>query len=401
MDKVKNEQGYALVTVLLVVTVFMVVFLSFMGLAFSSAKQNEVVDQKSQSVAAAEMGIAYYQVEIQRMFESKQAVVNKHVIDLMKLPTSSTTNFKREATTKMASELQSMILVGSRPAPIPIEGHSNAAFSIENFTAIPDPIVTSNKIIISFDIIGNEEGKLTRLKAKMTIDLDTITNQAAGTTNGYILPSNTKIPIPKVPECKTLSCNPVYIKGNSNFPSGNNQLKNGHTIYTTGTITLNGNGNENGKSGLRIHAEDGIYIGKNMNNTANAVIETNGEAKFMQNLKLYSKSELFAQKLYVNHNLELFDSKVYIGADGATILGPQLKIDSLSKMCVLGNLNATLSGIATNNLIVHGLVNGQENSSYREKDLNLFKAKCGTQVLSEFAIKWDNSTETVINNVDY
>jgi hypothetical protein len=164
---------------------------------------------------------------------------------------------------------------------------------------------------------------------------------------------------------------------------------------------LNGNGNENGKSGLRIHAEDQIYIGKNMNNTANAVIETNGEAKFMQNLKLYSKSELFAQKLYVNHNLELFDSKVYIGTGGATILGPQLKIDSLSKMCVLGNLNANVSGIATNNLIVHGLVNGQENSSYREKDLNLFKAKCGTQVLSEFAIKWDNSTETVINNVDY
>ncbi len=395
----QNEQGYALVTVLLIITIFMVIFLSFMGTAFSSVKQNDIVEKNSQSVAAAEMGVAYYQVEIQRMFESKQSAVNTYVSSLA----NPATIFKREATIKMASELQSMIPVGTKPAAIPIDGHPSATFSIENFKAVPDPVSTSNKVNISFDIIGIDDGKPTKLTTNMTIDLNTIKNKGEGGTSGsYTLPSYTNIPTPTGNECKILSCNPVYIKGDSTFPGGNNQLKKtGHVIYATGNIRFDETGNENGKSGLRIHAGGQLYIGQNINSTSNAIIETNGEAIFMQNVKLYSKSKLYAKKLFVKQNLELNDTTVYVGEDGATISGPQLKIDSLSKMCVLGNLTAPISGIDPNRLIVYGTVNGSSTSPYRVNDINLFKSKCGTQVSSQFGIEWDQAIDTIINKVDY
>ena len=67
--KKKNEQGYALVSVLLIVTVFTIIFLSFMGQAFSSVKQNQMAEKTTRSVAAAEMGISYYQVTIQKLFK--------------------------------------------------------------------------------------------------------------------------------------------------------------------------------------------------------------------------------------------------------------------------------------------------------------------------------------------
>ena len=152
MKSVQNEKGYALVTVLLIITIFMVIFLSFMGQAFSSVKQNQVVEKKSLSVAAAEMGVSYYQVEIQRIFESKQETIS----DYIKANSSLQTKYKKEAAIKTASELQNAFPIGTPQPKIPIDGDSNASFYLEDFVATPDPNPNSYKVNISFNIVGTK-----------------------------------------------------------------------------------------------------------------------------------------------------------------------------------------------------------------------------------------------------
>ena len=54
--KIKNEQGFTLVTVLLVIIIFMIVGVSAISQSFNTVKQNQLLEKKSQSTAIAEMG---------------------------------------------------------------------------------------------------------------------------------------------------------------------------------------------------------------------------------------------------------------------------------------------------------------------------------------------------------
>ncbi|WHY76358.1 hypothetical protein QNH20_19860 [Neobacillus sp. WH10] len=386
MNHLKNEQGYSLVTVLLVVVVFMIISLAFMGQAFSSVKQNQVVEKKSRSVAAAEMGISYYQVEIQKTFESKQQDVN----DYIKNNSSLIPNFKKEAAKKMAYILHNT----------PIVTPSNAPFYMKEFAATADP--KSYKVNLSFKVVGTDNKKETTLFAKMSIDLDSIINQATvDEGNNHQLPTFDTIKLTS--GCNTLDCDNVYIDGNGNF-SGNNNIKDNQTIFTTGSLNLDGNGNENNKTNVKIHADGAITIHKNMNSGANVVIETKDHATFMQNVKIGGTSKILVNKtLYVNQNLELANnSLVYVGGADATI-DHNLDILSSSKMCVKGNLSAKNISVDSNSKLY---VLGQVWENHKEKfnytvTLDTFIKECGTQIPPEFNIKWGDNVNTVINDVEY
>jgi competence protein ComGC len=408
MKSVKYEQGYALVTVLLIVTVFMVLFLAFMGQAFSSVKQNQVVEKKSQTVAAAEMGISYYQVATQHTFETKQQVVS----DYIKANSSLITNFKRAAAIKMAAELQNAFPIGTVQSPVPIEGLANASFFIKNFVAVADPVPTSHKVNLSFYVVGKENMKESSLFTKMTIDLDSIINIATvDESNNYALPTFNSVIKP--PEgCQTLDCDNVYINGNGRF-SGNNNIKDNQTIYTTGLLLFDGNGNENNKTNVKIHSDGAITISKNMNSAANVIIETKDEAKFMQNVKISGTSKLLVNKtLSVDQNLEIANNSfVYVGGTGTPIdniskiatIDNNLNILSSSKMCVNGNLAAKKIAVdSSSKLYVLGKVweSGTVISNYTVTSA-VFTKECGTQIPPEFKIKWGDNVNTVINDVDY
>ena len=388
MNNIKNEQGYALVTVLLVVVVFMIISLAFMGQAFSSVKQNQVVEKKSRSVAAAEMGISYYQVEIQKTFESKQ----QYVSDKIKANSSLIPNFKKEAAKIMAEVLQKT----------PIVTPNNAPYYMENFVATTDADPTSYKVNLRFNVVGTDAKKETTLFAKMSIDLDSIINQATvDESNNHQLPTFDTIKLTS--GCNTLDCDNVYIDGNGNF-SGNNNIKDNQTIFTTGSLNLDGNGNENNKTNVKIHADGAITIHKNMNSGANVIIETKDHATFMQNVKIGGTSKILVNKtLYVNQNLEIANnSLVYVGGTDATI-DNNLDILSSSKMCVKGNLSAKNISVDSNSkLYVLGRVweNHKEKFNYTV-NLDTFFKECGTQIPPEFNIKWGDNVNTVINDVDY
>ncbi|NWQ40209.1 hypothetical protein MLOOGBEN_05795 [Bacillus sp. EB106-08-02-XG196] len=444
----KNEQGYALVTVLLIVTVFTVIFLSFMGQAFSSVKQNQVVEKTTRSVAAAEMGISYYQVTIQNMFKLNQTTVTEYVRSIMDDETidSETVDFKRLATEKMAEQLQIMIpvesglpiesikyMIGTPTEPIRIDDHPNASYYIKDFKAEAVNAESNRPYIIniSFNVVGTEDGKDTILSTKMFIDLNTIVNlPTTENPDNYQMPSFNNIKKPTTNTCITLACNNVVIEGNADF-QGNNELKSFQTIYVTstptqpGNISITGQGNENNITNINIHAEGDIYIGQNMNRQIKLTLETNGNATFGQNLKINSYSNLLVNRnLKVIEGLSIEDhSFAYIG-ENATV--NSLTIQTSSKMCVKGNLNYNQNNgitVTTKNnddlpskLYVSGDVNKYAgldannnpkyvidtamNTLYKVSSLE-FAKQCGTYVPPEFEINWGDRISPVISDVEY
>lgn len=115
MERLKNEQGYALVTVLLIIVIFTVLFLSFAGQSFSSVKQNQVSEKSSQSVALAEMGINYYKTFIQKTYEDKQIDVSNTVQQTLN-QNNTTDDIRALATSAMSSDIQQQI---SSMKPVP------------------------------------------------------------------------------------------------------------------------------------------------------------------------------------------------------------------------------------------------------------------------------------------
>ncbi len=396
---IKNEQGYTLLTVLIILTLFMLLFLAFMGQSMNLVKQNQVVAKNSRSVSAAEMGVSYYQVEIQKTFESKQEEVSKYIKENPLLQS----NFKREAAKKMAE------ILGNTTIAAP----PNAPYSMKNYEVKVDPLASSNKVLISFNVVGTDEKKDTTLLAKMSINFDSIINQATQEqSNNYVLPTFNAVQLPS--PCNSPGC--IYINGDGGF-TGNNNIRDNQTIFTTGYLTMDGQGNENNKENVKIHADGSIIIGQNMNSAANVIIETKGSATFGQNVKISGTSKIIVnQTLNVNQSLELANNSfVYVGGVGAPYnyhyfvevasnINNKLDLSSSSKMCVNGNLvvDKDITIDSTSKLYVTGKVweKGASTSAYTVNS-DTFTQKCGTLIPPEFKIKWGDNVNTVINNVDY
>ncbi|MEW9053298.1 MAG: hypothetical protein AB2392_19215 [Neobacillus sp.] len=419
LKKESNEQGYALVSVLLIVVVFSIVFLSFMGQAFSSTKQNQIVEKKTQSVAAAEMGVSFYQVAIQDTYEKNQGTVGTHVKNLMAQPGSSTRDYKREAALKMAELIQSEIPTISRP--------TNAPFEVSNFVSTVDPADSSSHVIeISFDITGTAEGRTTKISADMTIDVGGINNDGStAPTSSYEPPSFSTVPIPNA-QCtefetkKTGSsaddefCNEILVGNGYVTPKINGQGLSGKTIYSTGSITLDSNANNSLK--LTIHADGPVTIDKNMNSSSTLFLETKSDAIFEGQIRLNTSSNLFVAGNLSNtsgtpgdngNHFAVLNSNIYVGGN-ATL--NKVTIDDKSRMCVYGNLNAYSIASGVDNLYVLGnvTINGQTRTDYRvlpnetqENRVKEFYKKCGKFIPGEFKINWGDTIDTELDNVEY
>lgn len=66
MNISKNQDGYALVIVLLMVMLFLGLAATFMAGSLNHAEQEQTIDTSNQSVASAEMGVRYYSADFQR-----------------------------------------------------------------------------------------------------------------------------------------------------------------------------------------------------------------------------------------------------------------------------------------------------------------------------------------------
>lgn len=396
MYLVKNENGYALVTVFMIITVFMLVFLTFMGQAFSSVKQNEVVEQSSQSVAVAEMGVSYYQVAIQNIFETKQADVNTHVSNLLNANPSLIDNYKEETAKIMASTIKQALLL--EPSQVNIIEVPGASFSISNIDTelIPD----TNKIKISFSISGTEGGKTSTLASDMSLDLDSIIRN--GDAIKFALPTFNEVPRPQT-GCTTFAngCNEVLLENGQAFPgktnnNGNNNNLSDKTVYATRALTVDGNANNS--YNLKVHSDGSITTEGNMNKASKVTLETPQDLILKGHLTVETESRILVGNDLVSEkfNFKLDDKSFAFIADDALI--NKLEISSDSTMCIQGDLTITDTLLpSSNNLIVFGKINGTATNISQET----FEAKCGKYDSINLTLNWGQSIYTKINNVKY
>jgi hypothetical protein len=398
MHILKDERGYALLSVLLIIAVFMIIFLSFMGRAFNSVKQNQVVEKSSQSVALAEMGMTHFEAAVQNIYAANQQTISntiKQTItnDRNKGIIKDSTEYINQGISLMKSAIK--LGIDKEQASISIDGRTSSSFSKYSV----DYYETTGEPKILLKIKGLENGKSTILSTVMTFS-PTITglNSTGTTSNTYTLPNFNRItqPGPSDPNyCKNPAsigiCTNIYVEGPGTF-NENNAIS-GKNIFSTGTLTFGGNANKT--NGSNIHAGGNISIGKNMINAVGVTMEANGSASFGSNFTVDSTKLYFNGKLTVGGKLDLTNkSVVYVNGD--VEIGSHLNmLDSESTLCVSGDLTYKKNGSKAGGIIVvKGKINGVKTTT-TDQD---FLQKCGTPATPVLNVQWGDK---VLNQVNY
>lgn len=333
MDKENSEKGYALVTVLFIITLFMILSLSFMGQAFNSVKQNKIVEKSSQSVAIAEMGISYYQVAV------KNAFITKKIDYDTKIKTTSLT--KEQIATGIVNAITAALpngtktILDGKPADV-----SETYYTIDGATVLNN----SGIVTITFLVNGNKGTEKTPLKSEMSINLSDLTiafGTDIPTSPGYVSivqPTNISsacIDPPDNYDFKENECSSGILITRPDAEYIQNFQKFNGTIYAmdtaTGVLTLSGVGN---KSSLKIHAPS-LSLDGVQNNVQNVTMEIKGDLTFGGHFDATSSSIYVGGNVVVNGKFELHDNtdKMY-----HTLIRGKLTVLNNNKM-LIGNNN--------------------------------------------------------------
>ncbi|PFA67282.1 hypothetical protein CN378_10560 [Bacillus sp. AFS015802] len=404
MRHFKNEKGYALVTVLLIMVVFMVISLSFMSQSFTSVKQNKVVEKNNQSVALAEMGVSFYQLAVRNAYLSNQENIVSRVKEMMAADRRNRIEKSQDYYTGRVVSLMTQAMrtsLESEQTSLTIEDRENTSYSIQAVNISSQ----GNDIIISFTSLGTQENETSTLSAEMTIPIKDVGLTEGGgesdTSTTYSLPDFTHIKKPSdlAGKCKNPpliydSCSEILVDGSASFSQNHNQLEN-KLIYTTGALQLTGNANN--MSHTQIHTEGSMSLGKNMNGAEDIFLEVKGALSVGGQLRMDRSNVQVGGSMSVDGHLEVEDqSFVYVG--GSAGISKHLSISANSKMCVGGDLNADQLDI-DGKLYVKGSVNGKIKSGEPVKvNQTDFEKYCGTLDSSkDLSIKWGE----IKNNIEY
>ncbi|MEH7304935.1 hypothetical protein [Neobacillus drentensis] len=389
----KNEQGYTLVTVLLMITISMIIFLSFVGLSYSSVKQNQVVEKNSKSVALAEMGISYYQVAVQNIYEANKQAVNDQVkatIERDRATGLKTETYYVDLGVSLMKEAIRQGLASERSS-VTLEGKPHSTFSIQESNYFD--VSKDKKILLKIN--GVENGKSTTLSTELSFTpVISGLNVASAATSSYVLPTLNTIPVPtnvsstcKNPISFNTTCTEILIDTLKTYSDNINGLSNKiiYSTYPTGVFTINGNANN--MKNMKIHTDNSFYLGLNANNASTLFLESKGNATFGSQFRIDTTSKLYiGGGLTVNGHFELAgNSIVYVG--GNAVISGKLTIPSGSKMCVGGTLTVSKKQTITGDLIVKSNVSDA-----------VFKQKCGIPSATPLDITW---SDKLLNNVNY
>jgi hypothetical protein len=427
MSKMKNQEGYALVTVLMVITIFMVLFLSFGAQSFSTVKQNKVVETRSQTVALAEMGVSYYQSMVYNIYLAKRdtvnSAINQYILDNKDNTSIGEAQYKTKAIELMKTAIEEGLAekhtqVVSTGTPndifiIELEDGTEAKFQIELLD--PDPTVTPTPDTVSFHFksTGLENSKEASLSGTLNIGLTFKPNGNSGGTNTEkVLPTFTEFDpagtniseqCTNKRELSDLNiCDQILItanpgaENNGKIPpsiSGNFNHMNDKAIYSTVPLSIDGKGNGNGIQNVDIISNDSITLGGNLNWVSDLLIRSNGTTKLEGHFRADNSKIYVKERLLFGGQLELFNTYVYV--DGADSTSPtvlmtsnnnKLTIDN-STLCVNGNLHAETNTFEIKNngkLIVKGAITGfaynKPGVTSNISDPNVFKNLCGESI---------------------
>jgi hypothetical protein len=385
MDKHKNEEGYALLTVLLIITLFMVLFLAFTGQAFNTVKQNKIIEKSSQSVALAEMGVTYYEKAIQNVYFANITEIINEIDALRKKQINGTLTSDELAEDvkplyqdkllnnddfikiardrllkKINCSLNELSCTGQEKILLKqtIAGKTESEFEINKKDGQSAIVISEGNAMIKSDFIsiGKENGDPTTIGATLKIDFSDI---VPGNTikdpdpNGNLLKKCDDIN-PKLTNFTNVECqysiekhfanndklefNNSTVRVNGDFSFGNLNNENvKSTLYIDGNMNT---GNMNSFETLNLHvtgdATFGNFTGSGL---AKSIIEIDGSTTF-ENVKL-KESDIYISSLSLNlpnlgKILEMEQSSIYVNS-GAIF--EDINIGASSTICVNGELS--------------------------------------------------------------
>lgn len=341
----KNEDGYALPTVLLIMLLFIVFTLAFFGQSLNSTKQNKKIETQSQSVALAEMGVEYFYQAVSNSYIKNQPIVENEIDKMKREDIENKIIRSPEYYTEKAKDLMITLLQGD------LNGEnkhiaSNASFEIE-FNKYNDVQPLHNGIQIQYTSIGKEERENSNIGATLTINLESSgIGDDSGSTSEVTMPDFNSIKKPEnvKNECinptknnQIKNCSEILItNGDSDGDyknKGNN--KNNLLIYSTSSLNLK---NANSMEYVNLHVH-GQFNAKNLNNTKRTFIEVYGNATFEGKVDLDESSKVHVKgSIKANDKVELDRSKMVAG--GAMTINKELDLDNKSQLIVGGSFDA-------------------------------------------------------------
>lgn len=425
MKTLKNESGYSLLSALLIITIFTIIFLAFVGYSFTTSKQNTTVEKQSKSVAFAEMGINYVEAAINDIYKSNKDDIDDEILAEMKSDVTDK-DYTDLALDKMKTCIEqgledlfnleeNTFLNNSVPNPIYVKSInsdiSNPNIIIRDFNLIKNS--TDDKITISFVSEGkNVGGDNVQLQTEMEITITENEENDGGIHVGVVLPKFNSIIAPSGGYCDfPKNCDGLLIKPAAGLLESvieflttitdniNNTVN--KTIFSTKGITLNGN--LNSTESLKLHAVERILINDNMNNSNNLVLETlsnltlNGNTDFLGNSTLY-----IGKSLTNNKHLNLTGDTVAFVEENLNI-NDKFNMSSNAKMCVKNNINikdlsyitidSDLGLIVKNKVFVNGRETTEQIAGIKTSENN-WEELCECQIPYTWA-------KDISNNVDY
>jgi Tfp pilus assembly protein PilX len=447
MKHAKQEQGYALITVMLIITVFTILGFTFTAMAFNSVKQTQTVEKTSQSVALAEMGVSYLDVAIQEIFKNTKIDIEGKVArrELTSVP---------QVINYMKASLKNGI---KNITPETID--TNSSYSIIKDDAKIDIISIGNLLKIKVYVTGTKvnpnstEDAVSTLFVEMAIDnlndINIITADDASTpeiTFGKV----TRPDVEVAAECTNPSSFANIGQSNGNNGNGNNGNSNNNIVCADviidqpvggiktydgnndvnvnkvySTVGLNFTGNLNNRAGLEMYAIS-LQIGSNFNNPKDVVVETKHNLSIGSNVQNTDHTSFYVGGLLdINGHLDLENSsKVFIRGTRTPTemtnkivsnINGNLNILSGSRMCVNGDLKVkdALNIPQQYGLIIKGKVYNfsggvKEHSNIyyvtEATDKDWLKTMCGNTFDEKSplnSIEWGDLTNAVLNDVTY
>ena len=419
--KLVNESGNSLLTVFLIITIFSILFLSFLGQSFSGVKQNQVVEKKSQSVALAEMGINYFQVALKDIYLANQDSVNTAVLEQIDIdnPEKSNDEYTNLAINKMSDAIKNGIKqeFGKDYNSYPLlkkDIASDASFSIKNLHIEEDTV--TNEIRISFVSVGTEIEKSSPLKMEMTIK---VTPKAEN-------PGGIKIDLDAV-VFNNIQRPGLLDSLIDSLLNLNSNLFN-KTLYALGKLTLNGSASANTLTNVKLHSGNDLTIGDEVIYAENLFIETNGKLNIngpftvgntageSSNILVNGNLDTDAGDLTLNNNTFAFiggnlnlgsalilkdQSFAYVDGNlvGKNSDDKKVTVGSGCKLCVKGNLSTSPLNVEVGaKLIVSGQITKGFTGDPTGVASNISGEKFKKLCEADLPYEWVNTLE---NDIDY
>lgn len=430
-----NEQGYAMVIVLMLIVVITISSAVFMRASIGNAKQEKIVDENNLSVVAAEMGVDYYKNAIVNEFNNEKHNLNVLAQDEINNLVNSLEYKEKNNDIWVASKLE----IIRQKLIIELRSHFNevvGSFSLEK--TIDITVKFNKKGAIKADKIASGvivKGIVTGHSGTYTKDLDfyitfivpeLIMDKTGGGSGGgnvtldNVYPNPVPMGLPNCTDNKSESCmgnnntslqnkdsstiyfsngfskengnldfntnhSKLYVNSHFIVHNANNMNLSGSSLFVNGEFKVNQNSNNMNQSLIKVNGP--FTVGQNMGNINDSTIIVNGSFKVGQNMQNATGSKICVNGSFkVDGNMKLERSEIYV--IGSFTVGNDMNLGSSSKIYIY-NPGADIS------------------SKYKGKVILLdsdaiIREKCGysgtSSSLPLIGLDWDDNHEI---NVEY